>query len=428
MPGDAGQHVRAGARVNGEAELRRGTSHRLVDGEREGRAPELRRVEPQQQVMHDRVADQRHLENVVTRHSRGFRELGCELGQAAAHDAGQLLLRPGIHHHVRDPTHQVLAEADLRVHLACRRENLAARQVAQVTGDGRRADVEGDPEHRLVEPGPDTGDHGAVVNGDGDAPAPRPQRLLEAGKHLGITLEAGELPLPLECVAQATEVTRRRGQVGLLDLDVVEPDDRVDRDRMGIRFLADDLAVDLALGRHIDHELALDAGRAPEPSLAAKPTLGGVRPLDGADRREVRSERHDPVLCVLAFAHLDLAAPTDPTSTTDGVDVDPEPPSGVEHRRARCETASPTRRGEDDEMVGHRAPARRRRPCRGDVRARRSRRRRPSRRARARSDRRPTSCRREGVETSFAFRHARCLLPGDTSEETPGGRLLAGER
>ena len=74
-------------------------------------------------------------------------------------------------------------------------------------------------------------------------------------------VEAGQLPLALERLAQAAEVARRRREVGLLDLDVVEADDRVDLDRMRVGLLAHDLPVHLALGRHVDHELALDAAR-----------------------------------------------------------------------------------------------------------------------------------------------------------------------
>ena len=40
---------------------------RAIGRERKGRAAELHRIDAQQQVMHDRVADQRHLENVLRR-------------------------------------------------------------------------------------------------------------------------------------------------------------------------------------------------------------------------------------------------------------------------------------------------------------------------------------------------------------------------
>ena len=49
-----------------------------------------------------------------------------------------------VHHHVRHPAHQVLAEADLRVHPPGRREDLAGGEVAEVAGDRGRADVDRD--------------------------------------------------------------------------------------------------------------------------------------------------------------------------------------------------------------------------------------------------------------------------------------------
>jgi hypothetical protein len=53
------------------------------------------------------------------------------------HLAGTL----GMHHRVRDAAHQILAEADLRVHHAVAGKDRAVGQVSQVAGDRRRADV-----------------------------------------------------------------------------------------------------------------------------------------------------------------------------------------------------------------------------------------------------------------------------------------------
>ena len=127
------------------------TPHRLVDRERERRPAELRRVEAEQEVVHDRVADERDLEDVVARDAGILRQLGRQLREAAAHGAGQLLLGAGVHHHVRDAAHQILAEPDLRVHLAGRGEHLAGGEVAEVPGDRGRADVEGDAVRGVVE-------------------------------------------------------------------------------------------------------------------------------------------------------------------------------------------------------------------------------------------------------------------------------------
>ena len=51
---DAGQDVRPRAAVHGEAEVASGQPHRLVDGQRERRPAERRRIDPEQEVVHDR--------------------------------------------------------------------------------------------------------------------------------------------------------------------------------------------------------------------------------------------------------------------------------------------------------------------------------------------------------------------------------------
>src|SRR6185437_13320159 len=65
MAGYAGQRVRPRTAVQVQADLRGPKLQGFVGREREGRASELHRVDAEQQVMHDRVADQRDLENVV---------------------------------------------------------------------------------------------------------------------------------------------------------------------------------------------------------------------------------------------------------------------------------------------------------------------------------------------------------------------------
>ena len=76
------------------------------------------------------------------------------LADGRGHLAGAL----GMHHRVRDAAHQVLAEADLRVHHAVAGEDGAVGQVGEVAGDRRRADVDRDAVGRLVEARPDADD------------------------------------------------------------------------------------------------------------------------------------------------------------------------------------------------------------------------------------------------------------------------------
>ena len=63
VAGDARQDVDPRARVRAQAELRGGRLDRPVGGQRERRAAERRRVDAEQEVVHDRVADDRELED-----------------------------------------------------------------------------------------------------------------------------------------------------------------------------------------------------------------------------------------------------------------------------------------------------------------------------------------------------------------------------
>ena len=54
--------------------------------------------------------------------------------------------------------------------------------------------------------------------------------------------------------------------VGLGDLDVVQPHDGIDVDRVRLGALAHDLPMHLALGRHVDDEIAADLRLAAEPA------------------------------------------------------------------------------------------------------------------------------------------------------------------
>ena len=64
VPGDAWQEVDASAGVRDEPELRGGGLHRAIRRERKRRAPERRRVDAEEQVVHDRVADDRQLQDL----------------------------------------------------------------------------------------------------------------------------------------------------------------------------------------------------------------------------------------------------------------------------------------------------------------------------------------------------------------------------
>ena len=85
----------------------------------------------------------------------------------------------GMHHRVAHPAHQVLAEADLRVHHAVAGEDRAVGEVREVAGDRRRADVDRDAVRPVVEAGPDRDDLAPVVDRDGHRVVALLERRLE---------------------------------------------------------------------------------------------------------------------------------------------------------------------------------------------------------------------------------------------------------
>ncbi len=139
----------------------------------------------------------------------------------------------------------------------------------------------------------------------------------------------------------------RRRELGRCHLDVVEPDDRVDLEVPDLDALAHDLAMDLALRRHVDERVAVETRRAAQAAVRGEPVDPGVLGLDLRGWRQVVGERRDPVLGERAETLAHLAAPADPASAADRVDVDAERSCGVEDGGALREPPPPPRWGED---------------------------------------------------------------------------------
>ena len=99
-----------------EAEFAGARLEAAVEGQREGRAAELGRIKPEEKVVHDRVADDRRLENLAALDPRFISEFADQRVHRRAHAAGQIGFAARVHHDVGDAAHQIFAEADLRVH------------------------------------------------------------------------------------------------------------------------------------------------------------------------------------------------------------------------------------------------------------------------------------------------------------------------
>ena len=195
MASDARERIDKCARRDIEAEFARARFVSRVDGQREGRPAEFGRVEAKHQVMHDRIADQGDLQDLATRHTGLARGFANQRVHRLAHNARQLLVAARVHHHVGDAAHEILAEADLRVHRPDRRDDLAAHEIGEVSGYGGRADIDRDAVGALGEARRDGHNVAALAQRDSDFPVPRAQRLLQAPEHGEAGPCLGDAPL-----------------------------------------------------------------------------------------------------------------------------------------------------------------------------------------------------------------------------------------
>ena len=349
MTGDAGQHVDPPAGVDVERDVARAQAEPAGAGQREGGAAQLGRIDAEQQVVHDRIADEGRVEDVAARDAGVCRRLADQRVHRAAHGLGQLRLAARVHHHVGDPAHQVLAEADLRVHASGGGGDLAARERGQVAGDGGGADIEGRAVGPVVEARPERDDALAPVHGDRGRPFALAERALEALQDMEVTGEIVEAPLLPQRVRQSLEVAAWRVHVGLGDLDVVQTDRGIDGEVAGLGALAHDLLVHLALGRHVDDEVAPDVRRAAQPPALGQRAAGGVARLLLARRAQVLRRALDPELGEVAGTRLHLAAAAEAAAAADRIEIDAERACGVEDRGAEGEAPALAGGREDDE-------------------------------------------------------------------------------
>ena len=275
-----------------------------------------------------------------------------QLPNRGAHRGGHLPLAAGMHHHVRDAAHEILAEPDLRVHRAGRCDDLAGCEVAQVRSDGRRADIHRGPVDLVPKAGPYCDDVAPAVHCDGDAPIAGAQRRLEGLEHLEAATQILEPPLLLECRLDPSQIAGRLVHVGRRDLDVAQPYYGIDVDRVNFGALAHHLPVDLTVWRDVDHDVSVDSGRTAEATPRSEGrSLLVVAALDRPELGQMFGPGAHAVLGEFPDALHNLAAPADAPSAAHRVEIHPERPRRVEDRRPDGETPPAPRRREDDPCI-----------------------------------------------------------------------------
>ena len=220
-------------------------------------------------------------------------------------------------------------------------------------GDGGRADVDGDAVSLVEEARAGGDDALLVVDDGGELPAAGAELLLQGLQGLEVDGEPGQAPLVAERFLEPFEVAAGVVHVGLGDLDVVEAEHGIELDVADLGALADDLLVDLALGRDVDQRVGLEGGLAGEAAAGCQALALVEAGLGGGGRAEMAGGALQPVLGVAAFGHGHLAAAADGAAAADAVDVDAELAGGGEDGRAFGEAAALARGGEDEKWVGH---------------------------------------------------------------------------
>ena len=298
--------------------------------------------------MHDRIADQHQFQNVVRVDHRLGRRLDQQIAQRLAHRIGHLGVAARIHHHIADPAHQILAEADLRVHRPDGVHDFAGLQVGQVDRHGGRPDIDGAAEGLLVETGPDMDQLVPVADRRGDLPFAFAQGLLQPLQHRQVGTVDSQIPLLLQGLLQPLQIAGRVVHVGFFDLDIMQADDGIDFDIAHFRALADDLFVNLAVRRDVDDQIAVDEAGTTETPVVLHPALLLVPVFDLAEFGNVFRLALDLELGEIADARHDLAAAADAAPAADGIEVDAQLTCGLENRRSNREIAAFPGGGEDD--------------------------------------------------------------------------------
>ena len=117
------------------------TADRLACRQNKRCHTERRWVDTQNNVMHNRIANNRDFEYALYINISLRYETINHFIERSTNCIRQLNFTTRVHHHIRNATHQVFAKSNLRVHQSIACDDLATFKFAQVTSNSRRANV-----------------------------------------------------------------------------------------------------------------------------------------------------------------------------------------------------------------------------------------------------------------------------------------------
>ena len=154
------------------------------------------------------------------------------------------------------------------------------------------------------------------------------------GSRVGETVAPGMSHWPASASRMSPVAVKSCAKGGLWEVEVTQHHGRVQLYALQTDFLADNLLVNLALGRNVQNDVALDARRAAQTLRVLERPLACVVGLERAGAERAPSALSIDHLASDPTDGIHLAASTDSTPATHGVQVSAELPRGVEHRGA----------------------------------------------------------------------------------------------
>ena len=252
--------MRPAARIDHDLDLAGPKCQRGIGGEGKRCAAKFNRINAEDEMMHDRVADNGHLDDIGEIDPGFCGSLLRQIVESLADNTRQHFLTAGIHHDIGDAAHEVFAETDLRIHLAHRSDDFAAGQVRQMGGDGGGADINRKAVDDILEARPDMDQLTLVADSDSHFPVSRTENLLQAVQGRAVDPQFTDFPLLGQGQIQPLQIAGRVMHVRLAYLDIMQAHDRVYFNGPCLDALAHHLAVHLAGFRHIDNNVAFDQG------------------------------------------------------------------------------------------------------------------------------------------------------------------------
>ncbi len=162
----------------------------------------------------------------------------------------------------------------------------------------------------------------SLIECDANLPIALAQCRLQLGQNGQARADAFNAPLILEDGLHPLEIASGDMHIGFLDLDHHQPRGGVHGDRFGGGGFAHHLAVDLAFGGDIDHDIALHTGLAAKTPPFFQPAHTVITRLDLIPLGQGVLLNAYPVFGEIPVGGRDLAFGTDTPPATDRIEID----------------------------------------------------------------------------------------------------------